>query len=98
EGTTMAFLSQEDHMNAVRGVHAERLSSCGREGFVTTIRLIDPNTGKQVPTDGKTPGEIVVKSPANMVGYLNNAELTAHTLRNGWMWTGDIATWDENRY
>jgi long-chain acyl-CoA synthetase len=97
EGTTMTFLSQEDHLDAVRGIHPERLRSCGREGFVTSVRIVDVN-GNDVPTDGKTPGEIIVKSPANMVGYLNQPEVTARTLRDGWMWTGDVATWDEDRY
>jgi long-chain acyl-CoA synthetase len=97
EGTTMTFLSQEDHLDAVRGIHPERLRSCGREGFVTSVRIVDVH-GNDVPTDGKTPGEIIVKSPANMVGYLNQPEVTARTLRDGWMWTGDVATWDEDRY
>lgn len=98
EGTTMTFLSQEDHLDAVRGIHPERLKSCGREGFVTQVQIVDPLTGELVPTDGKTPGEIIVKSPANMLGYLNKPEQTERTLRDGWMWTGDIATWDSDRY
>jgi acyl-CoA synthetase (AMP-forming)/AMP-acid ligase II len=97
EGTTMCFLSQEDHANAVAGVHPERLRSCGREGFLTSVRIVDEQ-GREVPRDGKTPGEIVVRSQANMVGYLNQPELTAQTLRDGWMWTGDVATWDQDRY
>src|SRR5690606_14070448 len=83
------FLSQEDHLDAVRGIHPERLRSCGREGFVTSVRVVDPE-GRDVPKDGKTPGEIIVKSPANMIGYLNRPDLTAKTLRDGWMWTGDV--------
>ncbi|MBM7365838.1 class I adenylate-forming enzyme family protein [Gordonia hydrophobica] len=98
EGTTMTFLSQEDHLDAVRGVHTERLRSCGREGFVTRVQVVDPLTGDPVPTDNATPGEIIVKSPANMIGYLNRPEQTERTLRDGWMWTGDIATWDDERY
>ena len=97
EGTTMTFLSQEDHLDAVNGIHPERLRSCGREGFVTSVRVVDLD-GNDVPTDGHTPGEIIVKSPANMTGYLNQPDLTAQTLRDGWMWTGDVATWDEDRY
>ncbi|MEV0595724.1 AMP-binding protein [Nonomuraea cavernae] len=97
EGTTMCFLSQEDHAAAVAGVHEERLRSCGREGFVTTVRVVDP-LGNEVPRDGRTPGQIIVRSEANMVGYWNQPQLTAQTLRDGWMWTGDIATWDEDRY
>ncbi len=98
EGTTMTFLSQEDHIRAIRdGYRTERLRSCGREGFVTTIRIVDEN-GETVPPDGKTPGQIIVKSPANMLGYFERSDLTDETIRDGWMWTGDIATWDEDGY
>lgn len=97
EGTTMSFLSQEDHFKALAGDREDRLKSCGREGFVTNIKVVDP-FGKEVPRDNQTPGQIIVKSPANMLGYLNRPELTKETIRNGWMWTGDVATWDEGRY
>ena len=97
EGMTMTFLSQEDHIDAVNGVHPERLSSCGREGHVTSIRVVDAN-GVDVPRDSHSHGEIVVQSDGNMVGYWRRPELTALTIRDGWMWTGDIATWDEEGY
>ena len=98
EGTTMTFLSQEDHIRAIRdGYRTERLRSCGREGYVTSVRIVDKN-GNLVPKDGKTPGEIIVKSPANMLGYFQRPDLTSETIREGWMWTGDIATWDEESY
>jgi len=97
EGMTMTFLSQEDHQRALQGEHPERLASCGREGFVTEVKLVDPQ-GNTVPRDSRTPGEILVKSDANMVGYWRRPDLTAQTLRDGWMWTGDIAVWDEEGY
>jgi acyl-CoA synthetase (AMP-forming)/AMP-acid ligase II len=97
EGTTMTFLSQEDHIDAVNGIHAERLSSCGREGHVTSVRVVDEQ-GVDVPRDGHSHGEIVIQSDANMVGYWKRPQLTAQTLRDGWMWTGDVATWDEEGY
>ena len=97
EGMTMSFLSQEDHVKALSGEHPERLGSCGREGFVTSIDLVDPD-GRPVPRDGVTPGEIIVRSEANMVGYWRRPELTADTIRDGWMWTGDVATWDSDGY
>ncbi|MBT6125498.1 MAG: AMP-binding protein [Halieaceae bacterium] len=97
EGMTMSFLSQEDHLRALAGEHPERLASCGREGFITEIRLADPE-GNAVPKDGVTPGEILVRSEANMVGYWQRPDLTANTIRDGWMWTGDIAVWDEEGY
>ncbi len=97
EGMTMTFLSQEDHAAAVSGDRPERLNSCGREGFVTRARLVD-DAGRDVPKDGRTPGEIVIQSEANMLGYWRRPDLTAETLRDGWMWTGDVATWDEDSY
>lgn len=97
EGMTMSFLSQEDHVRAVNGDHPERLGSCGREGFMTTISVVDAD-GNPVPRDGETHGEIIVKSEANMLGYWRRPELTAETLRDGWMWTGDIAVWDKDAY
>lgn len=97
EGMTMTFLAQEDHALAVAGTHPERLNACGREGFVTQIRLVDDN-GQPVPKDSTTPGEIVVRSEANMLGYWQKPELTAKTLINGWMHTGDVAVWDEEGY
>ncbi|MCY4212822.1 MAG: AMP-binding protein [Gammaproteobacteria bacterium] len=97
EGMTMTFLSQEDHAAAVSGDRPERLNSCGREGFVTRARVVD-GAGRDVPKDGRTPGEIVIQSEANMLGYWRRPDLTAETLRDGWMWTGDVATWDEDSY
>ena len=98
EGTTMTFLSQEDHIRAIKDdYHPERLKACGREGFVTSVRVVDDD-GNDVPCDGKTPGQIIVKSEANMVEYFRRPDLTAQTIRDGWMWTGDIATMDAERY
>lgn len=97
EGMTMSFLSQEDHLNALAGNHPERLASCGREGFVTEIKLVN-SAGTTVARDSNTPGEILVRSEANMVGYWRRPDLTEQTIRDGWMWTGDIAVWDEDGY
>lgn len=97
EGTTMSFLSQEDHSKALDGDHPQRLASCGREGFVTRIRLVD-DAGNEVPRDGATPGEILVQSEANMLGYWGRPDLTEQAFRDGWMCTGDVATWDEDGY
>jgi acyl-CoA synthetase (AMP-forming)/AMP-acid ligase II len=64
---------------------------------VTSIRVVDER-GNVVPTDGTTPGQIIVRSEANMAGYFGRPDLTAETIRDGWMWTGDIATWDNEGY
>ncbi|MEC7890597.1 MAG: AMP-binding protein, partial [Pseudomonadota bacterium] len=81
EGTTMTFLSQEDHIKAaIEGVNEERLKSCGREGFVTSVKVVDKD-GNPVPNDSETPGEIIVRSDANMVGYFRRPDLTEKTIR-----------------
>ena len=64
---------------------------------MTSVRVVHPD-GSDVPTDGKTPGEIVVRSEANMLGYFRRPDHTDQTIRDGWMWTGDIACWDDERY
>ncbi|MCP5181415.1 MAG: AMP-binding protein [Pseudomonadales bacterium] len=97
EGMTMTFLSQEDHRDAIAGIHPERLASCGREGFVTRVRVVD-EAGRPVPKDGSTPGEIEIQSEANMLGYWRREDLNADMFRDGWMRTGDIATWDDESY
>ncbi|MEM9622102.1 MAG: AMP-binding protein [Pseudomonadota bacterium] len=97
EGMTMTFLSQEDHAAAMQGDNTHRLNSCGREGFVTRVRVVN-EAGEDVPRDGLTPGEIVIQSEANMLGYWRRPDLTEQTLRDGWMWTGDVATWDAQGY
>ena len=59
EGTTMTFLNQEDHYQAIReDFRPERLRSCGREGFVTTVRIVD-TSGKVVPQDNETPEKLL---------------------------------------
>ncbi len=62
----------------------------------TEFNLIDPETG-QTAKPGE-PGEIVVRGPQLMKGYYMNPEETANTLRDGWIYTGDVARMDEDGY
>jgi long-chain acyl-CoA synthetase len=43
-------------------------------------------------------GELVQRGPLNMKGYLGNPEATAEVIRNGWLYTGDLARTDEDGY
>jgi long-chain acyl-CoA synthetase len=62
----------------------------------TEFRLIDPETG--LPAKDGEPGEIAVRGPQLMKGYYNTPEETANAIRDGWMFTGDVARMDEDGY
>jgi acyl-CoA synthetase (AMP-forming)/AMP-acid ligase II len=60
----------------------------------TEARLVDPGTGQDAAVGAS--GELWVRGPQVMQGYLNNPEATAQTIdAEGWLHTGDIATIDE---
>ena len=60
-----------------------------------TIRIVDMD-GCAVP-DGQA-GEVVIKGPNVMRGYLNRPEETANTVVDGWLHTGDVGRFDEDGY
>jgi len=75
----------------------------GREGSIgipipsTDARIVDVETGETEMPTGES-GELIIKGPQVMKGYLNQPEDTAETLRDGWLYTGDIAKMDESGY
>ena len=63
----------------------------------TDVRIVDLAEGTEEVPKGE-PGELIVKSPLVMKEYWNNPEETAGQLRDGWIFTGDIAVQDEDDY
>ncbi len=58
-------------------------------------RIVDPETGDDQPVGGR--GELWVRGPMVMKGYLNNEQATADTIdSDGWLHTGDVAVLDED--
>jgi malonyl-CoA/methylmalonyl-CoA synthetase len=55
------------------------------------LRLVTDDGG-EAPWDGETIGELVVRGPNLFLGYLNRPDATAEAVREGWFWTGDLAT------
>ena len=56
--------------------------------MVLLLQLIDPETGKQVAPGEE--GEMIVKGPQVMKGYLKNLEATQSTVKDGWLHTGIV--------
>ncbi|MGH9303946.1 MAG: class I adenylate-forming enzyme family protein, partial [Acidimicrobiales bacterium] len=48
--------------------------------------------------DGAEVGEVIVRSPKCAYSYLNQPDEQASTFRDGWVYIGDLATWDEDEY
>ncbi len=70
----------------------EKLKSIGTPIPCTNIRLVD-DAGRDVPV-GEV-GEVIVRGPQTMIGYLDQPELTAQTIKEGWIHTGDLLRQDE---
>jgi acyl-CoA synthetase (AMP-forming)/AMP-acid ligase II len=76
---------------------SERSGTVGMLMPSIEMRIIDPASGADVPTG--QPGEVWVRGPNVMRGYLNNPEATAATVdRDGWLHTGDIGSVDADGY
>jgi long-chain acyl-CoA synthetase len=63
----------------------------------TDVRIMDLETGESEVAPGE-PGELVVKGPQVMRGYWRMPDETANALRDGWLYTGDVARMDEEGY
>jgi long-chain acyl-CoA synthetase len=61
------------------------------------VRIVDVEEGKEDVPVGQ-PGEIIIKSPLIMKEYWENPEETAGQIREGWLYTGDVAVRDEEDY
>ncbi|HYQ68098.1 type I polyketide synthase [Actinophytocola sp.] len=70
--------------------------SCGLPVPGLNVRLVDPESGRDVPAAAE--GEVWVRGPNVMVGYHNRPEETAAALRDGWYRTGDLARRDDAGY
>ena len=70
-------------------------ASAGRAGLLVELAVMDPS-GRVVAAG--TDGEIVLRGDLVMSGYLEMPELTAATIKHGWLHTGDVGALDERGY
>jgi long-chain acyl-CoA synthetase len=95
EGYGLTEAHVATHANPVNGEN--RPGSIGLPLPNVECKIVDPTDGdKEMPVNEQ--GELVIKSPSIMQGYWQMPTETKNTLRDGWLYTGDIARMDEDGY
>ncbi len=95
EGYGLSEASPTTHCNPFSGIRKH--GSVGVPFPDTDCKIVDTETGSSEMPVGEE-GELIIKGPQVMKGYWNRPEETAKTLRDGWLYTGDIAKMDEDGY
>ncbi|MBW1709230.1 MAG: long-chain-fatty-acid--CoA ligase [Deltaproteobacteria bacterium] len=72
-------------------------ASTGREFINVSLKVVDEK-GRDIPKDREHTGEIIVKGDTVTPGYWNLPEETGKAIRDGWLYTGDLAVIDEEGY
>ena len=95
EGYGLTEASPVTHVNPPDGL--AKIGSIGLPIPGTNARIVDLETGKRALPIGEA-GELIIRGPQVMKGYWRKPKETAQVLRNGWLYTGDIARMDEDGY
>lgn len=82
---------------AITPLHRPKPGFIGIPNISTDMKIVDLETGTKEVEPGEE-GEIITKGPGQMIGYWNNPAATKETLRDGWLYTGDIGKMDEEGY
>ena len=82
----------EDKVNEIKARQGVRYPNT--EG----VSVIDPETMKPVPQDGKTMGEIMIKGNVVMKGYYKDKDATDKAMKDGWFHSGDLAVMHPDGY
>jgi long-chain acyl-CoA synthetase len=94
EGYGLTEASPVTHANPIWGLR--KIGTIGIPFPDTEAKVVDSKTGEEVPI-GEI-GEMVVRGPQVMKGYWNREEESQMTLKNGWLYTGDMARMDVDGY
>ncbi|WP_031480661.1 long-chain-fatty-acid--CoA ligase [Maridesulfovibrio frigidus] len=95
EGFGLTEASPVTHLNPLDG--KKKAGSIGVPVPGTDAAIVDMEVGSIPMPVGKM-GELIIRGPQVMKGYYNKPDETAGALRNGWLYTGDIAYMDEDGY
>ncbi len=63
-----------------------------------SVKIMNPDTMKEVPSDGKTIGEIMIRANVVMKGYFKDKEATDKAMKGGWFHSGDLAVMHPDGY
>lgn len=96
EGYGLTEASPITHINPL-GREGQKANSIGMPLPSTDARIVDMEGGSQTLPPGKM-GELIIQGPQIMSGYWRRPDETANALRNGWLYTGDLATMDDEGY
>ncbi len=92
---TITYLPHRDHVIEGTPEQMRRLSSAGIQRTDVEVKIFDPDDNELPPREV---GEVVTRSDIVMKGYWREPEVTAETLRGGWLHTGDVGYMDEGGY
>lgn len=95
EGFGLSEASPVTHSNPADG--SSRIGSIGLPLPNTDVKLVDLETGLTEVSTGEV-GELAIRGPQVMQGYLDEPEETAIALRQGWLYTGDLAVMSEDGF
>jgi long-chain acyl-CoA synthetase len=98
EGYGLTESSPVTHANPLdKTLKTVKIGSIGLPWPDTDAKIVDTQTGTKELETGQE-GEMIIKGPQIMKGYWNLPDETKDVLRNGWLYTGDIAKMDQNGY
>jgi len=97
EAHLVTFLPADEHFSEGSEKETRKLASCGREAPECRVRVVRED-GTDIKRDMQETGEIIGRSDYLMKEYFRMPEQTRKTLVNGWLYTGDIASMDEDGY
>lgn len=92
---TITGMDKQMHVDTGHPRHLDRLGSAGVARTDVEVRVVDADDN---PLPVGEIGEVICRGEIVMAGYWRNPDATAQTLRNGWLHTGDMGSFDEEGF
>lgn len=92
---TITSLSKEIIAHSAHPNWNKRIASVGQAQSIVEVRIAD-ESGNVLPMGSV--GEVIVRGPTVMSGYWNNPDATNETIQNGWLFTGDMGSLDDEGF